>query len=364
MAERDRAAVYVDPALLDPQHADRVQGDRREGLVDLPQVDVPGLQASLLQRLARGARGSRRQIGEVVRALSVGNDLCQRGLAVRLRPLLRGQHERASAVVYARRVARGVRTVLSREPRQRRELLQRCVTARPLVDLHALLALAIRDRHGDDLLGHAPLIGRQQGAFVRAQRPAVEVSAGELELVCDLGRLDEHLLARERVGEPVVDHRIEHLRVPHAIAETCLREQVGRARHRLHPSSNTDLQLAGADRLVQQHRGAQARRAHLVDGLRGHLLGDAGFDLCLARGDLALTSLQDLAHDDVFDLLGRDLRALQRRFDREPAELGRFKRRKPAPHLADGGARGTEDHGLWHGSAFRWCFAGVAARQC
>src|SRR5437879_4261013 len=113
VAQRDRAAVYVDSVLLDAQHADRVQGDGREGLVDLPQVDVLRLQAGFLQRLASGARGSRREIREVVRALSVRDDLRQRRLAVRLRPLLRGQHERAGAVVDARRVARGVRTILA-----------------------------------------------------------------------------------------------------------------------------------------------------------------------------------------------------------------------------------------------------------
>ena len=45
MAERDRAAVDVDLVLVDAEHPDRVQRHRRERLVDLPQVDVLGLQA-------------------------------------------------------------------------------------------------------------------------------------------------------------------------------------------------------------------------------------------------------------------------------------------------------------------------------
>src|SRR4051812_1932334 len=40
MPERDGAAVDVDLLLVDAEQADRVQGDRRERLVDLPQVDV------------------------------------------------------------------------------------------------------------------------------------------------------------------------------------------------------------------------------------------------------------------------------------------------------------------------------------
>src|SRR5947209_15810232 len=48
VAERHRAAVHVDLVLVDAEHPDRVQGDRGERLVDLPQVDVIGLQPRLL----------------------------------------------------------------------------------------------------------------------------------------------------------------------------------------------------------------------------------------------------------------------------------------------------------------------------
>ena len=78
------------------------------------------------------------------------------------------------------------------------------------------------------------------------------------------------------------------------------------------------------------------------------LLRDAGLDLRLARGDLALAGLQHLAHHDVLDLLGLDPGALQRGLDRDAAELGRVERGQAAAHLADGGAGGAEDHGLGH----------------
>src|SRR5688500_10353379 len=48
MPERDRAAVDVDLVLVDAEHPDRVEGDRGEGLVDLPQVHVLGGLADLL----------------------------------------------------------------------------------------------------------------------------------------------------------------------------------------------------------------------------------------------------------------------------------------------------------------------------
>ena len=65
---------------------------------------------------------------------------------------------------------------------------------------------------GDDLVGEPALVGRLGGELVRADGPAVEVGAGDLELVADLARLVDHLLARERVGEPVVGHRVDRLR--------------------------------------------------------------------------------------------------------------------------------------------------------
>ncbi len=40
--EGDGAAIDVAPVLIDAEHPDRAQRDRGEGLVDLPDVDVPG----------------------------------------------------------------------------------------------------------------------------------------------------------------------------------------------------------------------------------------------------------------------------------------------------------------------------------
>src|SRR5262249_8161398 len=71
-------------------------------------------------------------------------------------------------------------------------------------------------------------------------------------------------------------------------------------------------------------------------------------DLRLARRDLALTGLQDLAHDHVLYLLGFDVGALQRRRDRSCSEFSGIEGAQPAAHLPDGGARGAENHGLGH----------------
>ena len=49
--------------------------------------------------------------------------------------------------------------------------------------------------------------------------------------------------------------------------------------------------------------------------------------------------------------LAADVRALERRLDRDAAELGGVERGQAAAHLADRGAGGAEDDGLGHGSS-------------
>ena len=219
-----------------------------------------------------------------------------------------------------------MRALLADQARQRGKLLQRRVAAGALVDLDEGVALLAFYGDGDDLLGQTPLVGRLQSQFVRAQRPAVEVGARDLQLVGHGRGLDEHLLAGEGVGEAVVDHRVERLHVAHAKAEARAWQQVGRSRHRLHAAAHANLHVAGADRLVEHHGRAQPGGAHLVDRLRGDLLGDAGFDLRLARGDLPLAGLQHLTHHDVLDLRGLDPGALQSGLDRDRPELGGIQR--------------------------------------
>src|SRR5690606_37858855 len=53
MAQSDCASVNVDPVHIDPELAGDDHGDRREGLVDLPEVDVRDLEAGTSERLPR-----------------------------------------------------------------------------------------------------------------------------------------------------------------------------------------------------------------------------------------------------------------------------------------------------------------------
>ena len=127
-----------------------------------------------------------------------------------------------------------------------------------------------------------------------------------------------------------------------------LGQQVGRLRHRLHAAADRDLEVAGAHRLVDHPDGAHARGAHLVDRLRGHLDRDPGLDLRLARRDLALAGLQHGAHHDVLDLLGRDVRAVERLADGYTAEMRGGEGGQTPAQLADRRASAAQDHGSRH----------------
>src|SRR4029079_555180 len=143
-----------------------------------------------------------------------------------------------------------LRALVARERLELGERLERRVAARGLIDLDDRVALAALHGHGDDLLGQAALVGRRNRALVAAQRPAVEVGAGHLELVGDLAGLLEHLLAAERVAQAVVYHSVDGLRVAQPEAEAVLLEQLRRVAHRLHAAGDADVEVAGPDRGV------------------------------------------------------------------------------------------------------------------
>src|SRR6185295_3204637 len=76
--------------------------------------------------------------------------------------------------------------------------------------------------------------------------------------------------------------------------------------HGFHPASHDDIGVTGQDCLRAVLDGLQAGPADHVEGPGGDLVGDAGDDGGLAGGVLAEAGLQDVAHDDLVDLVGGD----------------------------------------------------------
>ena len=139
-------------------------------------------------------------------------------------------------------------------------------------------------------------------------------------------------------------HRVDGLDVAHLEPEPGPGEEIGSLRHRLHPACDRDAEIAGADRLVGESHRAHSRGADLVHRLRWGLARDPRLDLRLARGNLPLPSLQHLSVDHLLDLIGTDVRPLERAGDGLAAELRRVEGAEGAAHLAEWGAGGREDH--------------------
>ena len=169
------------------------------------------------------------------------------------------------------------------------------------------LALLLRHLDRNDLLLEDPLRDGALGLLLALSREVVLLLARDAVVLGDVLGGDAHVDVLEGVHQPVMHHRVDHLRVAHARAEATAGHQVGRPRHVLHAAGHDDVRVARPDDLRRQRDGLQARAAEHVDGRRGHLDRQPGSDRGLARGVLAEAGLQHAPEQDLLDLLGRDL---------------------------------------------------------
>ena len=109
VAEAAAAAVHVDDLVGKAEDPARRDRHRRERLVDLDERDVADLEAGTPQRLRDRDRGAETGVGRRHARRRPGAHDGQRLEPVRLRVVGVGEHERAAAVVEARRVPRGDR---------------------------------------------------------------------------------------------------------------------------------------------------------------------------------------------------------------------------------------------------------------
>jgi hypothetical protein len=178
--------------------------------------------------------------------------------------------------------------------------------------------------------------------------PRVLVLPGDVEGSVDLvGRL-AHMLFGERRPEPVVDHRVDEVRIAKAAAPPRAGQQVRRICHRLHPARDGGFELPQTDQLVGVRDRGQAREAHVVERDRGDLLRDSGGDRRLARTDLPGAGLHHVSHHDVIDLGGRYSGASYRFSDRYGAEVDRRAAAQRRAELAHRGSDRRNDDRVRH----------------
>jgi hypothetical protein len=127
-------------------------------------------------------------------------------------------------------------------------------------------------------------------------------AARDLVLLGDVLGGRAHVVAVEGVPQTVLDHGVDQLERAHLGAGAQML-RVRRHAHGFLPARDHDLGIAVQDRLIAERDRAQAGAAKLVDAPGRALDRDAGRDRGLAGRVLTLAGGQDLAHDDLGNLL-------------------------------------------------------------
>mgnify|MGYP003287761664 CR=1 FL=1 len=143
-------------------------------------------------------------------------------------------------------------------------------------------------------------------------------------------------------------HEVDDHVVPEAVTEPGLLEDVRRVRHRLHAAGHDHAVVPGADHLVGHLDGANARGADFVDRVGRRLLWEPGADCGLACWGLPRSTLKDLAHDHVLDLVVGDVDAVESSADRDRAELGGLAVPQRSAQLSEGRPDGRDDDRARH----------------
>jgi hypothetical protein len=356
VAEGDGATVDVHLLRVEAELLGRGQPDRGEGLVDLDEVEVGGRDALLLAGARDGVGRLLLQAGVGAGDHTVGADLGDPGQAQLLRLGLAHHDDGRGPVGDLRGGTGRDGAVLGEGRAQAGERLGRRVAPDALVGLELdRVALALLDEHRDDLVVEEPVLPAAGRELVGARREGVLLLAGEglLAAVRRLGQ-QAHGLVREGVPEPVEGHVVAHRHVAVLVAGPALLQQVRGVGHRLLPTGDDDLELARPDELVGQRDRVEPGEADLVDRQRRHAHRDARRDRRLARGDLPGAGRQDLAHDDVVDLVGGHARLVQGALDGDPAEVRSGEVLERAEQPTHRGACSGDDHGhrtVSHGNA-------------
>jgi hypothetical protein len=241
------------------------------------------------------------------------------------------KHECGGTVRDRRGIGRGDRAALAEGGFQLRDLFGARI-AGLFVRRDGRLALAGFNGHGDDLGDESAAFDRRERIGQGAERVVVLLVPGELErLGAILGEGAHQAALVIGVLEAVEEHVVVGLLMSDPRAAPHGRKQVGRVRHAFHAAGDDHVGLPEGKAVPRDHRRLHPRAAHLVERRRGHVLAQTGEKPGLARGRLTLTGGKHAAHQDLVDIGGAGLRALERGGDRRPAQFGGRKRRQTPP---------------------------------
>ena len=170
--------------------------------------------------------------------------------------------------------------------------------------------------------------------------------AGELHaLGVDLLGQHAHRLLGGLVVERVVRHRVDERTSPNLKPSRDFGRRCGALVIDSMPPATTISHSPARISWSAIAMAFEARQADLVDRDRRHAPRQAAGDAGGAGRVLAGAGQDDLAHDQVVDLLRLHARLLQRALDGDATELGRREALEAAEEAADRGARTRDDDG-------------------
>src|SRR5215471_2347162 len=150
---------------------------------------------------------------------------------------------------------------------------------------------------------------------LRSQRPAVLRLAGDLVFLDQILGMPARVRVRESVVQSVAQHTVIEHPIAHAVAPTAARYEIRRLVHVLHAPRHRDIDIAEGDLLGSGDDGLRSRAADPIDGECWSNDREPGVDGSLPGGIHLGASLDDVAHDDRFHIIGANVRARDRSGD-------------------------------------------------
>src|SRR5262249_23385851 len=130
-----------------------------------------------------------------------------------------------------------------------------------LVAIEGLDALAPLDGHGSDL-GHEFVLGLSGAeTLLGTGSPPILCLAGDLASRHKIFGVPTGMLTREGIVEPVPEHAVVDLRIPHAITPAACIHEVGRAIHVLHSARDRRIDMTKPNFLRGASNGLRTRSA-------------------------------------------------------------------------------------------------------
>ena len=352
MAQCDRTAVDVQAVERHVEFTRPHQRHRREGLVDLEQVDVAGRQPGHVQHLARRRHRPGQHQGRVGADRGERADAGARLEAQAVHRVTRHQEQHRGAVRNLGGIT-GTELAVGTEARlQRGQLVGIGAGTDGLVRIEAVrrglgpvALLQRRHRHSGDLAFEIPGLRGGGGAPVAFDGVGVQLGAAQVPLVGDAFR--GLALAGQLVA--VGRHPAEGLAVDLAVAAHAHAAHVLRAARHDHPGGT------GGDQAGREVHGDLAGAALAVDREAGNGVRPAGAEQRRARDVGRLfTDLGHAAEDDVVDGTGVDPGAVHEDVQQVRRKMVGAHAGQAALVLADRRAHRLDDVDVLHSAlAFR-----------